>query len=83
MPNGSPHDHPLTDILVHSIPVYGDEADTLIRRIAGMCSHRELYEWWEREIGWSGNEYSVVEKARLQVDQLLQRAKEGGWEIQP
>ena len=81
MPNGKPHDHPLTDILVHSIPVYGDEADTLIRRISGMCSHQELYEWWEHEIGWSGNEYSVVEKARLRLGQLLQRAKEGGWDI--
>lgn len=37
MPNGKPHDHPLTDILVHSICVYGEEADALIRRVAGLC----------------------------------------------
>lgn len=76
MPNGKPHDHPLTDILLHSVHVYGEEADTLIRRIAGMCSRQELYEWWEREIGWSSSEHSVVEKARFQLEQLLQRAKE-------
>ena len=80
MPNGKPHDHPLTDIFVHSISVYGEEADDLIRKIARLCSHRELSEWWEREIGWSGSGLSVVDKARFQLDRLMQRAKEGGWE---
>ena len=79
--NGRPHDHPLTDILVHSIPVYGEEADTLIRRIASLCSPRELQEWWEREIGSSSTEHAIVEKARIQLNQLLERAKEGGWEM--
>ena len=77
MPNGRPHDHPLTDILVHSISVYGEQTDSLIRKIAGLCSHQELDEWWEREIGWSDNEQSVFQKARLQLDRLIQRAKEG------
>ena len=82
MPNGKPHDHPLTDILVHSAPVYGEEADDLIREIAELCSQRELYEWWEREIGWSGNDPSVVHKARVQLELLLRRAKDGGWEME-
>lgn len=82
MPNGKPHDHPLTDILVHSISVYGEEADNLIRKIARLCSPQELSEWWEREIGWSGNDPSVVHTARLQLDRLTQRAKERGWELQ-
>lgn len=34
MPNGKPDDHPLTDILVHKLNVYGPEADDLIRKIA-------------------------------------------------
>jgi hypothetical protein len=44
VPNGKPHDHPLTDILVHNIPAYGEEADNLIRKIADLCSHREMSE---------------------------------------
>jgi hypothetical protein len=32
MPNGKPGDHPLTDILVHKLKVYGREADDLIRK---------------------------------------------------
>ena len=80
MPNGKPHDHPLTDILIHSAVVYGKDADNLIREIAGLCTSRELYEWWEREIGWSGGDTSVVHKARVQLELLLQRDKDGGGE---
>jgi len=80
MPNGKPGDHPLTDILVHKLDVYGRETDDLIRKIADLCSRRELDEWWEREIGWSQRD-SVAPKARTRLEQLLQRAKQGGWEI--
>ena len=82
MPNGKRHDHPLTDILVHCAPVYREEADNLIREIAGLCSHAELDEWWGREIGWSASYPSVVHKARAQLELLLQRAKDGGWEME-
>ena len=84
MPNGKPGDHPLTDILVHKLKVYGDEPDDLIRKIAELCSRQELNEWWEREIGWSEREigwssegHSVTRKARVRFDELLLRAKQG------
>lgn len=35
MPNGKPGDHPLTDILVHGLDVFGPRADALIREIVG------------------------------------------------
>jgi len=79
--NGKPGDHPLTDILVHKLMVYGREADDLIRKISELCSDRELHEWWEREIGWSHDDHSVLSKARARLDELLQRAKQSGWEI--
>ncbi len=80
MPNGKPGDHPLTDILVHKLKVYGREADDLIRRIAELCSRRELDEWWQREIGWAPDPHSIISKAQMRLDELLQRAKQGGWE---
>lgn len=40
--NGKQGDHPLTDILGYKIEVYGAEADDLIRKIARLCSQREL-----------------------------------------
>jgi hypothetical protein len=81
MPNGKPGDHPLTDILVHNLRVYGREADNLIRKIAELCSRRELDEWWSREIGWSPDPEAVVGKAQSRFDDLLERAKRSGWEI--
>ena len=82
MPNGKPGDHPLTDIFVHKMNVYGQEADDLIRKIRGLCSRRELDEWWEREIGWSSDPVLALQKARVQYERLLARAREGGWETQ-
>jgi hypothetical protein len=82
MPNGKPGDHPLTDILVYKLNVYGREADDLIRRIAELCSRRELEEWWNREIGWSPDHNSLISKARTRHNELLHRAKQGGWERQ-
>jgi hypothetical protein len=75
-------DHPLTDIMFLKICVYGQEADDLIRKIAALCSRRELEEWWEREIGWSAESEAAIRKAKVRLDELLLRAKESGWEIQ-
>jgi len=67
--------------LVHQLPVYGGEADELIRKIAELCSHRELDEWWNREVGWSPDTNLIVAKAQSRLDELLDRAKQSGWEI--
>jgi hypothetical protein len=79
--NGKPGDHPLTDILVHKRNVYGSEADGLIRKIAELCSRRDLDEWWNREVGWSPDNDSIISKARTRLDELLRRARQGGWEM--
>jgi hypothetical protein len=80
MANGKPGDHPLTDILVHKLAVYGREADELIRKISGLCSRRELDEWWEREISWLPDKNSVLRKAQARYEELSKRAQESGWE---
>jgi hypothetical protein len=80
MPAGGPHDHPLTDILFYKIEVYGAEADELVRKIAALCSRRELDEWWEREIGWSEDKTLALHKAQARYEELAKRARESGWE---
>ena len=80
MANGKPGDHPLTDILVHNLTVYGQESDDLIRNIAELCSRRELDQWWQREIDWSPDRHSVASKARVRLDELRQRARQSSWE---
>jgi hypothetical protein len=81
MANGKPGDHPLTDILVHRLEVYGKETDDLIRRISEICSRRELDEWWEREVGWSSDKVRIHRKAEAEYNRRIIRAREGGWEM--
>jgi hypothetical protein len=80
MANGKPGDHPLTDVLGHRLEVYGRETDDLIRKIADLCSPRELDEWWQREIGWSEDRPLALQKARTRYEELLERARQSGWE---
>jgi len=82
MPNGKPGDHPLTDIFVHGLEVYGPEADDLIRKIGELSSETELDEWWAKTIGWSNDRALVVSKATERLEELLRRAKDSGWEVE-
>jgi alpha-amylase/alpha-mannosidase (GH57 family) len=78
--NGKPGDHPLTDIFAYRQEVYGQETDELIRKIANLCSPRELDEWWQKEIGWSNDRALALRKARARYEELLERARKSGWE---
>ena len=80
MANGKPGDHPLTDILVHGLEVYGREADDLIRKIAELSSDRELNDWWDDQIGWSCEPAELLRRAGARHEELLRRARERGWE---
>lgn len=80
--NGKPGDHPLTDILAYKHDVYGRETDELIRKIAALCSPRELDDWWSREIAWSTDSEFVLRKAGARHRELAKRAKESGWETE-
>ena len=79
MAKGKPGDHPLTDISMH-LEVYGREADELIRKIAALCSPRELDEWWQKEIAWSEDRALVLRKAHTRYKELSERAQKSGWE---
>ncbi len=77
--NGKPGDHPLTDILVHKLEIYGPEADNLVREISELSSRHELYEWWDSEINWSTDRELVLRKAQVRYAELLQRTRSSGW----
>jgi hypothetical protein len=70
----------LSDILVDRSEFTAREADEVIRKIAQLCSRRELDEWWQREIGWSPERDSVGRKARMRFAELSERAKRSGRE---
>ncbi len=75
MPNGKPGDHPLTDLLVHGLEVYGKEVDDLILEISQLLSRRELDDWWEKEIGWGSEPDRLAREAEKKLSQLKVRTK--------
>lgn len=81
MPAGGPGDRPVSDITTWDRPVYGEGTDALIRNIARLCSRWELYEWWEREIGWQAAPSLAAEKSSIYHEELIQRARRDGWEL--
>lgn len=67
MPNGKPGDHPLTDIVVHGIVIFGDGIDALIGELdrrglwASPIASEWLYDryWSFREAQQRGGEADV------------------------
>ena len=81
MAAGGPGDHPLSDILQYHIEVYGPEADALLKKLATLLSRRELWEWWEKEIGWDCKPQSALAKISRQLECAETRARDSGWEV--
>jgi len=73
--------HPLNDIFTWKLPVYGNEADELIRKIAALSSGLETIEWWEKKIGWRTSPEDVLAQAKIRYQEVLKRARESGWDI--
>lgn len=80
MSGGKPGDHPLTDILVHKIEIYGPDADALMRGISDFSSRHELYEWWNAEIKGEADRDTVLRKAELRFAELMERSSLSGWQ---
>ena len=83
MPAGGPGDHPISDIVTFKLPRYGPEADELILKISALSSRRELYQWWEKEIGWTAKPNETLRRAKIRYAEVTERAKKSGWELPP
>jgi len=77
--NGTRGDHPLTDILIHGLPVFSDQADALIRDIRRFASLDEMYNL----VDWFHPPPAPQFEQRLAEirDRFLARAKDSGWEV--
>jgi hypothetical protein len=73
--------HPLHDIFNWKLPVYGDEADELIRKIGALSSGQETIEWWEKKIGWVAAPEEALFQAKIRYEDVLKKARESGWEF--
>jgi hypothetical protein len=78
MANGKHGDHPLTDILIHKVPVFSPSIDKLITEIAKFIPIyrlREMFNWF------SLPPLSEFEKQLEEtLCKLRKEAKEKGWE---
>jgi len=80
MASGGPGDHPISDVVVYDIEVYGPETDSSLKVLSGLLSRRELYEFWEMDIGWQCEPPSASAKISAKLRWAEDRAKESGWE---
>jgi hypothetical protein len=67
MPNGKPGDHPLTDIVVHGMKVFGGPCDELISEISqrGGQSRLEQLELHALDLRFGGHPDLTVLEAKL------------------
>jgi hypothetical protein len=49
--NGKPSDHPITDLMVHRIAVFGEPLDTQLRQLGELMSYDHLCDWFQQH--WS------------------------------
>ena len=75
------NEHPLDHIFTWKVPVYGDEADKLIRKIAALSNALETIEWWEKKIGWMAEPELALDQAKIRYEEVLKRAKESGLDL--
>jgi hypothetical protein len=80
-PPGNKKRHPLDDIFTWKLPVYGDEADKLIRKIAALSTGLETIEWWEKNIGWTTGPEGALSQAKIRYEEVLKRARDSGWHL--
>ena len=81
MVSGGPNDHPISDILVYSIPTYGLVADAEFRELSTFLSERELNEFWELELGWKCDPTKAATAIEAKLSWALERARKRGWDV--
>jgi hypothetical protein len=83
MPNGAPGDHPITDILVHGLPVYSPAVDQLIREVVELGGRNRIDLRLFREYSPYGD--PDVQRLEIELRDLLEElrrdAEERGWEV--
>jgi len=76
--NGKPGDHPITDLMVHHIAVYGEPLDTQLRQLGELMSYRRLCDWFQQH--WSTPAEQLQPLVAAKLEELRRDAQERGWE---
>ena len=80
MPNGKPGDHPITDLMIHHLSVYGEPLDIKPRQLGDLLSYHRLCDWFEQGEYWSMPKEKIEPIVAAQLDTLQRDAQDRGWE---
>jgi hypothetical protein len=76
--NGKHGDHPITDITVHGIAVYGEPLDSQLRELGELMSYQRLCDWFEGH--WSESSEQLQPLVAAKLSEAQRDAQERGWE---
>jgi hypothetical protein len=79
--NGKPGDHPITDLMVHRLAVFGEPLDTQLRQLGELMSYKRLCEWYQPYWTMQADQLQPIVSAKL--EELRRDARERGWENIP
>ena len=79
--NGKPGDHPITDLMVHRIAVFGEPLDGQLRELGQLMSYQRLCDWFQQH--WSLPPQELQPLVTAKLEELRRDARERGWEKIP
>jgi hypothetical protein len=83
MPNGKPGDHPITDLMIHHLSVYGEPLDTELRQLGELMLYHRLCDWFEQGQYWTTAKEELEPIVAAKLETLKRDAQERGWENIP
>jgi hypothetical protein len=83
MPNGNPGDHPITDLMIHHLSVYGEPLDTKLRQLGELMSYHRLCDWFEQRKYWTTAKEELEPIVAVKLKTLKRDAQDRGWENIP
>jgi hypothetical protein len=63
--NGKPGDHPITDLIIHHIAVFGEPLDTQLRQLGELMSYDRLCDWYQQHWSIPAHELQPLVAAKL------------------
>jgi hypothetical protein len=81
MPNGKPGDHPISDLMVHHIAVYGEPLDTQLRQLGELMSYQRLCDWFQQH--WATPAQQLQPLVVKKLEELRRDADGRDWENVP
>ena len=83
MPNGKPGDHPITDIMIHGLSVYGEPLDSDLRSLGALMSYQRLCDWFHEQRHWTTPKEQLQPIVAQKLAELRGEAQDRGWEKSP